>query len=106
MRHCKIMSSFMHYLLGKFTLMHDNASPHATRIVRKYLNEVDITQILWPAHTPDLNPIEHVWDRLDRSIRSQVPTSLTIDPLRIVLLKKCKVIPIQFYSNPKSIVKS
>ncbi|KAJ4437460.1 hypothetical protein ANN_17604 [Periplaneta americana] len=49
-------------LIGeKFLLMHDNARPHATRIVDEFLHDVGLNRIAWPARSRDINPIEHVW---------------------------------------------
>ena len=28
-------------------------------------------QLDWPAHCPDLNPIEHLWDELERLLRAR-----------------------------------
>lgn len=33
--------------------------------------------MVWPAQSPDLNPIELLWDELDRKIRIKGPTSKT-----------------------------
>jgi transposase len=54
-------------------LMHDNARPHAASVVREYLNEVGIRRFDWPALSPDMSPIEHVWDELGRRIRRHAP---------------------------------
>jgi hypothetical protein len=40
----------------------DNARPHRARIVNQYKQQEAIDTIPWPAMSPDMNPIEHVWD--------------------------------------------
>lgn len=81
------------FIGNNFVLMHDNARPHIARIVREYLNDVNISQMAWPPHSPDLNPIEHVWDMLGRRIRNLVPAPRTLNELREVLLEQWAAIP-------------
>ncbi|GFX22655.1 transposable element Tcb2 transposase [Trichonephila clavipes] len=38
----------------------DNAQPHTTRVSQNCL--CTVTTLPWPALSPDLSPIKHIWD--------------------------------------------
>ena len=50
-------------------LMHDNTRPHIARICRQFLNRNNVNVLPLPAVSPDMNPIEHIWDYLGRKVR-------------------------------------
>ncbi|GFX61367.1 transposable element Tcb2 transposase [Trichonephila clavipes] len=51
---------------AEFLFMDDNARPHRANFVDECLQSENITHMDWTANSPDLNPIEHVWDMLGR----------------------------------------
>jgi hypothetical protein len=55
-----------------FLLKQDNARPHVAGVCQQFLQEEGIDAMDWPARSPDLNPIEHIWDIMSRSIRTGV----------------------------------
>ncbi|GFW65098.1 transposable element Tcb2 transposase [Trichonephila clavipes] len=60
----------------KFVFMDDNATCHRTLAVQDCLDSEGIQHLVWPARSPDLNPIENMWDALGRQVagRNYPPT--------------------------------
>ncbi|GFU01082.1 transposable element Tcb1 transposase [Trichonephila clavipes] len=56
----------------------DNARPHVAKTVKSYLDSQQVQLLPWPAYSPDMSPIDHVWDivgwRLARDLRPVAST--------------------------------
>ena len=53
----------------QMTFQHDNARPHVARVCQDFLANKNIVPFDWPLYSPDLSPIEHLWEELDRHVR-------------------------------------
>ena len=65
--------------------MDDNARLHRSRATTPYLQSEAVTSVPWPAMSPTLNPIEHIWDMLDRRIQVREPPVQNIPQLEAAL---------------------
>lgn len=81
------------YIGEDFILMHDNARCHTARTTRQFMDEVGLETMNWPALSPDMNPIEHLWDELKRRVRARNPVPSNISDLKIALDEEWGAIP-------------
>ena len=82
-----------HPLASRPVFMDDNARPHRARIVKDYLQQEAIDVIPWPSLSPDMNPIEHVWDQIGRNINELDPPCQNLNELRAALIAQRRMFP-------------
>ena len=75
--------------------MDDNAPAHRARVCQEALQQAGINRMEWPACSPDLNVIEHVWDMLGRAIQDRQPPVQSLHELRRALTEEWNNIQMQ-----------
>lgn len=65
-----LQTTLLPYLDGRphVLFQQDNARPHIARRTMDFLQEAGVNVLPWPPRSPDLNPIEHVWDMMGRRL--------------------------------------
>ncbi|GBM76678.1 hypothetical protein AVEN_48800-1 [Araneus ventricosus] len=84
------LHSYMAFLFptGNGIFQQDNAPCHKARIVLEWFEEHtdEFHLMFWPPNSPDLNPMEYIWDAMERQLRAQTPPCPNISTLRDLCL--------------------
>ncbi|GFT70056.1 uncharacterized protein TNCV_4690041 [Trichonephila clavipes] len=60
-----------------YIFMQDGAPCHTARSIKAFLAEQNILLLDWPSNSPDMNPIENIWELMKREVAKHVITNKT-----------------------------
>jgi transposase len=81
----------------EFQLLQDNAPAHKAKKTMAYIESYGLPTLPHPPQSPDLNPIEHMWDHVARQVRK-------INPQTSAALKDA--IETAWYNTPVEVVQN
>jgi transposase len=69
----------------KWIYQQDNDPKHTSHVMRNYFAEKKISLLEWPSQSPDLNPIEHLWDAMEKATSNRRCSN--VQELKMLLLE-------------------
>ena len=81
-----LQPSINHFKLSQRCIfMHDNDPKHTSGLIKDWLKRKTIQTLPWPPYSSDFNPIENLWDELERRVKKHQPKNITQLELLLIL---------------------
>ncbi|CAF3441802.1 unnamed protein product [Rotaria socialis] len=64
--------------------MHDNDPKHTSRLIKDWLTAKGIQTFPWSPYSPDFNPIESLWNALERRVKKHQSKNITEFGLQLI----------------------
>jgi transposase len=58
--------------------LQDGTPCHTSKKVKNYLEDKEIEVMDWPGNSPDLNPIENLWNQMKIKLKKKAITSVAV----------------------------
>ena len=68
--------------LNEPLLMEDGAPVHRSKAPKTWRDEHKIDKLVWPAQSPDLNPIENIWMVMKCAVQKKHQASMSVETLK------------------------
>jgi transposase len=89
-----VLDSYMRSHPG-LLFQQDNAGAHGARDTQTELRNRGIEVIAWPASSPDLNPIENIWQRIKQRLRRRHECPHNVEELKALVADEWSRITIE-----------
>ena len=82
-----------------FLFQHDNAPMHPARFIQNWYVKIGVKELDWPVQSPELKPIEHLWDELERRLRAMLNRPTSVPDLTNTLVAEWKQVPAAMFQH-------
>ena len=86
----EVMVSYYHSLFGHNIFQQDGARYHTARSILSFLEGQGVEVMKWPPQSSNLNPIEPVWNMLNKRIDQKMKDTHSYQELKRVVQEKWK----------------